>query len=43
VIFQRAMLGHTDLHRQINLVASGLSALSHNIPPELDARLRPRD
>jgi hypothetical protein len=40
--FQRAMLGHTDLYGQVNLVASSLSALSHNIPPELDARRRPR-
>ena len=42
VEFQRAMLGHTDLYGQVNLVASSLSALSHNIPPELDARRRPR-
>jgi hypothetical protein len=38
VILQRAVLGHTDLYRQVNLVASGLSALSHNIPPSFDAR-----
>src|SRR5271156_6385318 len=43
VILQRAVLRHTDLYRQVNLVASGLSALSHNIPPDLDARRRPGD
>src|SRR5271156_1453086 len=43
VILQRAVLGHTDLYGQVNLVASGLSALSHNIPPSLDARWQPRD
>ncbi len=41
VELQRAVLGHTHLYGQVNLVASSLSALSHNIPPELDARRRP--
>src|SRR5271156_4534114 len=40
---ERAVLRHTDLYRQVNLVGSSLSALSHNIPPKLDARGRPRD
>jgi|HubBroStandDraft_6_1064221.scaffolds.fasta_scaffold16772_4 hypothetical protein len=43
VIFERAVLGHTDLNRQVDLVASSFSALSHNIPPSLDARRQPRD
>src|SRR5271156_1719116 len=43
VILQWAVFGHTDLYGQVNFVPSGLSALSHNVPPELDARRRPRD
>jgi hypothetical protein len=42
VELQRAVLGHTDLYGQVNLVASCFSALSHNIPPDFDARRRPR-
>jgi hypothetical protein len=43
VILQWAVFGHADLYGQVNLVASGFSAFSHNIPPELDARREPRD
>jgi hypothetical protein len=41
VELQRAVLGHAYLYGQVNLVASSLSTLSHNIPPDLDARLQP--
>ena len=41
VELQRAVLGHAYLYGQVNLVASSLSTLSHNIPPDLDARRQP--